>query len=94
MQRYGIWGQRFKDGKNVNLRATGDTHVDIWEAETNKFVDKIEHLFSRRSNIRPERTLIDCVQDDVGRALLIEREHLFETLYHSAIIRFPNSTIM
>jgi len=89
-----VWGQRSKDGLNVNLRATGDTYADISDVETNKFIDEIDHLFSWRSNIRPERTLVDCIQNDIGGALLIEGKHLLETHYHSAIIRFPYSTIV
>jgi hypothetical protein len=68
--------------------------VDISNVETNKFIDEIENLFSRRSDTRPERTLVDCVQDDIGGALFIEGEHLFETMYHIMIIRFPNSTVV
>jgi len=60
----------------------------------NKFIDELKHLFSRGWNSRHERTLVDCIHDDVIRALCLEGEHFFETFYHSSIIRLPNSMVV
>jgi len=68
--------------------------MKIWEVKTNKFIDKFKYLFLRRWNTRRNQAFIDGVHNDVGRALRLEGEHFFETFYHSAIIRLPNSTIM
>jgi hypothetical protein len=45
---YGVWGQRFQDGLDIELRATGDTDVEVWEAKVNQFADELKYLFSRR----------------------------------------------
>jgi len=50
MEGYGVWGQRFEDGLNIELRATGDTDVEVWEAKVNKFIDELKHLLSWRWN--------------------------------------------
>jgi hypothetical protein len=45
---YGMRSQRFEDYPDIELRATGDTYVDIWKVKANKFIDEIKHLFSWR----------------------------------------------
>jgi len=36
VEGYALWGQRLEDGLNIELRATGDTDVEVWEAKVNK----------------------------------------------------------
>jgi len=50
VEGYGVWGQRFKDGLNIELGTTGDTDVEVWEAKVNKFIDELKHLLLRRWN--------------------------------------------
>jgi hypothetical protein len=88
---YGYW---FEESPNAELRATGNAYVKIWKVKTNKFINEFKDLFLWRWDTRRNRTFIDGVHNDVSRALRFEGEHFFETIYHSTIIRLPNSTII
>jgi len=68
--------------------------MEIWEAKSNEFIDKVKDIFSRGWDAGRDRTLIECIQNDVSRVLGKEMEHFFEALYHSPIIRLPHSTIV
>jgi hypothetical protein len=94
MKRYSAWGQVFEDGLNVVLRPTCDTNVDIREVEADKFIHKVEDLFSRRWNRRRDRTFVERIHDDISRSLCLEGEHFFETFYHSSIGRFPHPAVV
>lgn len=49
--------------------AARDTDMQIWEVEVNKIVDEIEDLFSWSWHTRVVRTLIECVHNEINRAL-------------------------
>lgn len=68
--------------------------MKIWELKVNKFIDELKDLFPRRWNTRNSRAFIECIQNDVSRALLLVSEHFFETFYHSVITRLPHSTVV
>jgi hypothetical protein len=68
--------------------------MEIWEVKVNEFIDKLKDLFPRRWNTRSIRTLVEGVQNNVCRAILLEGEHFFQAFYHGAITRRPYSTIV
>ena len=62
--------------------------------KANEFIHKFKYLFSWRWDTRRDWALIDCVQNDVSRALTLNGEHFFEAFYHCPIIGFVYSTIV
>jgi len=68
--------------------------MEIWEAKSNEFIDKVKNLFSRGWDAGCDGTLIECIQNDVGRIMRKVMKHFFEAFCHSAIIRLPHSTIV
>ena len=53
----------------VNFGSTGDTNVQIWEAQANKFLDKIEDFFSCSWQTRIIGAFIKSIQDQINWAL-------------------------
>ena len=94
MKGDGMQGQVLEDSPDVVLRPTRNAYVDIWEPKTNKFLHKVEDLFSRRWNRRRNRALVERVQDDVSWPLRLNGKHIFETFYHGPITGFPFSMIV
>jgi len=68
--------------------------MEIWEAKSNEFIDKVKDLFSRGWDAGRDGTLIECIQNDKGRTRGKDMEHVFEAFRHSAITRFFFSTIV
>src|SRR5712672_169747 len=84
----------FEGSLNVEFRPTCNTYMEIWEAKSNELIDKVKNLFSRGWDAGRDRTLIECIQNDVGRTMGKEMEHFFEAFRHRAIARFVFSTIV
>jgi hypothetical protein len=47
MKRHSAQSQEFEGSLNAMLRPTRNTYVEIREVKANKFIHKIEDLFSR-----------------------------------------------
>jgi hypothetical protein len=95
MKGHRVFGQTFEDNPNIMLRPTRDAYVDVWEVKGNEFIHKLQDLFSRRWwNGWRDRTLVECIQNDVNRRLSVEAEHFFKAFNHCPITRFPYSTIV
>ena len=68
--------------------------MEIWKAKSNELIHKVKDLFSWGWNAGRDRTLIECIQNDVSRIMGKKMKHFFEAFCHSAITRFPYSTIV
>jgi hypothetical protein len=61
--------QRIENSLNVDLGSTRDADMEVWDAQANKILDKIEDLFSWGWHARIVWTFIERINDDVDRAL-------------------------
>jgi hypothetical protein len=57
--------QKLEGTLYVDLRSARDANVQIWDAQANKILDKIEDLFSWGWHAGTVRTLIKCVHDEI-----------------------------
>ena len=53
----------------VDLGSARDTNVQVWEAQADKVIDKIEDFFSCGWQARIVRTLVESIHDKVDGAL-------------------------
>ena len=86
--------QRLKSGLYVNLGATRDAYMQVWEAQENEIFDKVENFFSSTWHPGIVRALIECVEDEINRALGRECEHMIQAFFQFIIARLLFATIM
>jgi len=68
--------------------------VKIWEVTADKLSHERKDLFSWRWDARCDRTFIECIHNDVSRAMCVEGEHRFEAFNHGTVIGFCYPTTM
>ena len=61
--------QRLEKSLYVDLVSTRDTYMQVWEAQANKVLDKIEDLFSWCRHARIVGTLVEGIHNYVNGAL-------------------------
>src|SRR5712691_8597 len=76
-----------KDISYVNLRPAGDANMKMWEAKLDELLDELKNLFARCWNPGDVGTLVNRIHDKVHRALIWEREHLFQTFCQDTVTR-------
>jgi len=86
--------KRIEDVSYVNLWATCDTDMKIWEVKLDKLLHKQEDALARGWNTRAVGTFVKSIHDKVDRTLIWDREHLFQTSRQGIIAGLFRATFM
>jgi hypothetical protein len=79
MKRDSTIGKWLENNFDVNLRAAGNTYMQVWNAKFDQLLQKVKEYRSWGRKPRDVRTLVECVNDDVNWLMCREKEHFVKT---------------
>src|SRR5229473_5630727 len=87
MERYPARGQRLEDISYVDFWPTCDTYMNIWYMKVDELLHKLKNSFAGCWNPRDVGTFIKGVYYQIGWALILQCEHLYQAPLQRVIIR-------